>query len=77
MEWQILIVGGGTLIGFIMLIMKPIVQLNQTLTLFKKFMEDMTDNYKILCHDTDDIYDKLTNHEYRIQDIERHHGGEK
>lgn len=74
MEWEILVVGGGTLIGFVALIVKPLINLNTTLITLNNSIENLGDDIACLRKDNKDdheeINDKLENHEGRIRNVE-------
>ena len=66
-NWEVLIIGGGVLIGFVGVIIRPILKLNTTLTtldLTIKSLQELircnkTDNDK----EHDEIFEKLDEHE--------------
>jgi len=75
MEWNILVIGGGTLIVFVGAIIKPIISLNRTLVMLDN---SITNLGKEFCRMRDDnktshtlIFEKLGDHEYRLKTIEK------
>lgn len=80
--WEILIVGGGVLIAFIVAIVKPLLMLNSTLTKLDMSVEGLGKDFTTLStafeyhnkanseeHKT--IFKKLSIHEERIGKVER------
>jgi hypothetical protein len=71
MEWQILIVGGGTLLAFMGLIFKPLLTLNKTLTTLdisvNMLRQDLTDFKEGNKKSHGEIFQKLNDHEHRIE----------
>ena len=74
MEWQILIVGGGTLLAFMGLVFKPLFNLTKTLTTLNITMEllraDLL-NFKVDNKEThNEIFNQLKDHRTRIEKSE-------
>lgn len=74
MEWQILIVGGGTLLAFMGLVFKPLFNLTKTLTTLNITMELLRKdllNFKENNKETHkEIFKQLKDHQTRIEKSE-------
>lgn len=82
MEWQILIIGGGTLIAFVSVFVKISYKVGSEFTSLKDAINTLTETMKSLKNsldkmdskneqDHEKIFEQLNNHDRRLENIER------